>query len=645
MNDILWEPRPGACEETQMARFDQKVREAGEGVGPGYEGLWQWSTDHIDRFWPALAEFMGVRFATPWQRVFEGAMPGTRWFEGATLSYAAHLLETPRPDGLAVIFRNEEGLRLTLTDEELALAVGALAQDLAEAGVGVGDRVAAYLPNHPAAVVALLAASSLGAVFSSVSPDFGIEGVLDRFGQIEPKALIAIDGYPYGGKRHDVKERVEAIAARLPSLRRTILVPYMGRAFESERVPYPVSYPDLVKNASGKPRPLDLAFDHPLYVLYSSGTTGQPKCMIHRQGGVLLQHLKEQGLHTDIRAGDRVFYFTTTGWMMWNWLVSALALGATLVLYDGSPAHPHASSLLEMADEEGVRIFGTSARYLRTLEKSGIQSGPGIHLDTISTILSTGSPLVPEQFDYVYQKLKPDVRLCSISGGTDIVSCFALGNPVVPIRRGEIQSRGLGMRVEVYDPQGHPIFNETGELVCTRPFPTLPLGFWNDPMDKRYRETYFERFPGVWCHGDYARITPSGGVVITGRSDTVLNPGGVRIGTAEIYRQVETFDEVLEAVAVGEPYEETERILLFLVLKPGVQLNPDLESRIRTRIREALSPRHVPARIHAVLDIPKTRSGKISEMAVREVVRGETVTNVGALANPQALEAFRGLGS
>ncbi len=626
-----------------MARFGKRMRDLGEPVGSGYEDLWEWSTNRPDRFWPAVADFFEVRLASPWTRVLEGSMPGTRWFPGATLNYAAHLLETDRPGGLAIIFRNEEGQRITLTDDELRLAVGALARDLAEAGVGVGDRVVAYLPNHPGAVVALLAASSLGAVFSSASPDFGVEGVLDRFGQIEPKALVAIDGYPYAGKRHDVRDRVRAIAARLPTLRRTIVVPYLGKEADLRGLPNPVSYRDLLRRAPEEPCPLALPFDHPLVILYSSGTTGKPKCMIHRQGGVLLQHLKEQGLHTDIRAGDRVFYFTTTGWMMWNWLVSALALGATLVLYDGSPMHPTPHALLEMADQEGIRIFGTSARYLLALEKSGVQGGSGMSLASVSTILSTGSPLAPEQFDYVYRRLKPDVRLASISGGTDIVSCFALGNPIVPIRRGEIQSRGLGMRVEIYDPAGRPVIDETGELVCTRPFPTMPLGFWNDPAGSRYQAAYFERFPGVWCHGDYARITPSGGVVITGRSDTVLNPGGVRIGTAEIYHQVETFDEVAEAVAVGQPFEGSERILLFVVLKPGVSLNPDLEARIRMRIREELSPRHVPARILAVPDIPKTRSGKISEMAVRQVICGEAVTNTGALANPEALEAFRGL--
>ncbi len=640
MTEVLWEPSPREQTESLMACFATRMRDTGERVGAGYEDLWEWSTTHPDRFWPALAQSFKVRFETPWSGVLDGPMPLTRWFPGATLSYAAHLLDRPRPDGLAIIFRNETGTRVTMTDGELRAAVGALARDLAEAGVGMGDRVAAYLPNHPAAVVALLAASSLGAVFSSASPDFGVEGVLDRFGQIEPKALIAIDGYLYAGRRHDVRDRVRAIAGRLPSLRRTIVVPYLGEAADLGGLRNLDDYRDLLRAPPVDPTCRALPFDHPLYILYSSGTTGKPKCMIHRQGGVLLQHLKEQGLHTDIRAGDRVFYYTTTGWMMWNWLVSALALGATLVLYDGSPTHPTPRTLLEMADEEGIRIFGTSARYLLALEKSGVRSGGRARLETVTTILSTGSPLAPEQFDYVYRDLKSDVRLSSISGGTDIVSCFALGNPTVPVRRGEIQSRGLGMRVAIYDQDGRPVVDEAGELVCTRPFPTMPLGFWNDPGGGRYRAAYFERFEGVWCHGDTARLTPSGGIVIYGRSDTVLNPGGVRIGTAEIYRQVERFAEIVEAVAVGQPFEGSERILLFVVLRPGTTLDPELEHRIRERIREELSPRHVPARILPVPDIPKTRSGKISEMAVRQVIRGERVTNVEALANPEALSAF-----
>ncbi len=641
MSEILWEPGPGERTQSLMARFEKRMRDQGESMGAGYEGLWEWSIAHPDRFWPALADFFQVRFETPASQVFEGPMPKTRWFPGATLNYAAHLIQVPPPDGLAIIFRNEEGHRSTLTNRELAHAVGALARDLEAAGIGVGDRVAAYLPNHPAAVITLLAASSLGAVFSSASPDFGVEGVIDRFGQIEPKALVAIDGYPYAGKRHDVRDRVRAIAGRLPSLKRTIVVPYLNPDADLTGLPNSIDYRDVLQDTQGMPSTRPLPFDHPLYILYSSGTTGKPKCMIHRQGGVLLQHLKEQGLHTGIGSGDRVFYYTTTGWMMWNWLVSARALGATLVLYDGSPTHPTPTVLLEMADEEGIRIFGTSARYLLALEKSGVSRGRGHTLASVSTILSTGSPLAPGQFDYVYEKLRPGVRLCSISGGTDIVSCFALGNPTVPIRRGEIQSRGLGMRVEIYDPTGHPLTDATGELVCTLPFPTMPLGFWNDPGGARYRAAYFERFPGIWCHGDFARLTPAHGIVIEGRSDTVLNPGGVRIGTAELYRQVETFEEIAEAVAVGQPSEGTERILLFVVMRPGRRLDPDLEHRIRTRIRDALSPRHVPARILAVPDIPRTRSGKISEMAVRQVIRGEAVTNTGALANPDALEAFR----
>ncbi len=642
MSEILWSPGPAERARSALARFQKNLNRRGEAVGDDYGTLWQWSIDHPERFWPAVADFFRVRFEGRAQAVLGGPMPETRWFEGVRLNYARHLVETPRPGGLALIFRNEEGARSTLTDGGLRDAVAALASDFRAAGVGPGDRVAAYLPNHPAALVTMLASSSLGAVFTSASPDFGVDGVLDRFGQVAPKVLVAVDGYPYAGVRYDVRGRVRSIAARLPTLVRTVVVPYLMAGADLSGLPNAVAYPDLLKRSPGTLPYADLPFDHPLYILYSSGTTGQPKCMIHRQGGVLLQHLKEVGLHTDVGAGDRLFYFTTTGWMMWNWMASALALGATLLLYDGSPVHPRTDALLDLIDEEEIGTFGTSARFLRTLEKSRVKRRADGDLARLRTILSTGSPLLADQFDYVYRDLKPDVRLNSISGGTDIVSCFVLGTPTLPIRRGEIQCRGLGMAVEVDDPSGRPVVGERGELVCTRPFPTLPLGFWNDPEGERYRAAYFARFPGIWCHGDFAALTAQGGVVIYGRSDTVLNPGGVRIGTAEIYRQVEAFDEIAEAVVVGEPDGEgSERILLFVVLRPGAALDEELARRIRERIRSALTSRHVPARILAVPDIPRTRSGKISEMAVRQVVCGEEVTNTGALANPESLEAFR----
>ncbi len=642
MSEVLWSPGPREREQSALARFQKEMARREDTVGQDYASLWQWSVDHPERFWPAVAEFFGTRLEGRPRLVCAGDMPETRWFDGVRLNYARHLVETRRAGGLALVFRNEEGLRLTLTDQELRDAVTALASDFRDAGVGPGDRVAAYLPNHPAAIVTMLAASSLGAVFTSASPDFGVEGVLDRFGQVAPKVLVAIDGYCYGGRRYDVRGRVREIAARLPSLTRTILVPYLVEETNLTGLPHAIAYPDLLERSPGTLSYADLPFDHPLYILYSSGTTGKPKCMIHRQGGVLLQHLKELGLHTDVGPGNRLFYFTTTGWMMWNWMASALALGATLILYDGSPIHPRPDALLRMVEEEGIGIFGTSARYLRTLEASRVRRESGQGLESLRTILSTGSPLLSEQFDYVYRDLKPDLRLNSISGGTDLVSCFVLGAPTVPIRRGEIQCRGLGMAVAIYDSEGRSVVGERGELVCSRPFPTMPLGFWDDPDGSRYRAAYFSRFPGVWCHGDFAVLTQTGGVIIYGRSDTVLNPGGVRIGTAEIYRQVECFEEIAEAVVVGEPDGEgSERILLFVVLRPGVVLDEGLERRIRERIRTALTPRHVPARIRAVPDIPRTRSGKISEMAVRQVVAGETVANTGALANPESLEAFR----
>jgi acetoacetyl-CoA synthetase len=595
--------------------------------GMGYDALYQWSIAEPAQFWDRVWRDYGIigeRDAHVVHGLERMAPPdpvlGPRWFPGARLNFAENLLRYA-DDRPALIAWTEQGPRRTLSFAELRAEVSACMASLRAAGVQTGDRVAGFLPNCPEAVIAMLATTALGAIWSSCSPDFGVTGVLDRFSQIAPTVLFAVDGYHYNGRAIDLTDRVADIAARLPSLRSTIVIPYVARSPE----PAPLTFERF-------------AFDTPVYILYSSGTTGLPKCIVHGAGGTLLQHVKELALHTDVTRDDRVFYFTTTGWMMWNWLVSTLALGATVVLYDGAPlpdANPNI--LWEMAERERITVFGTSAKYLSLAEKRGLRPRG---LDALRTILSTGSPLAEHSFDYVYREVKADVCLSSISGGTDIVSCFALGNPIAPVWRGELQTIGLGMAVRIFDDHGRPT-DGAGELVCTMPFPSMPVGFWNDPDGSRYRAAYFERFPGIWRHGDWARRTEHGGLVIYGRSDTTLNPGGVRIGTAEIYRQVEQLPEILESVVVGQELDGDVRIVLFVRLAPGATLDDQLRDRIRRAIRQNASPHHVPQVIRAVPDIPRTVSGKIAEMAVRDVLHGRPVKNVDALANPESLEHFK----
>ncbi len=632
-NPILWQPSAERRDASAMQAFMRAVGHSDYGT------LYRWSTEAPGEFWAALADFTDVRFSTPAVDVL--ARPDNimdaGWFSGSTLNYAERLLvhEGSRE---ALVFVGESGERRALSFDELRAAVAAIAGGLRKAGVGRGDRVAGFLPNCPEAVIGMLATASVGAVWSSCSPDFGVEGVVDRFGQIEPCVLMTADGYRYNGKQHDSLSVARGIAGAIPSIRSTVVIPFVGT---TESLPTSfVSWEAFAEPGAAlvfEP----VAFDHPLFVLYSSGTTGVPKCIVHGHGGTLLQHLKEHRLHTDIGPDDRLFYFTTCGWMMWNWLVSGLATGATLVLFDGSPFLEQGRMLWRMAEAESLTVFGTSAKYLSALEKAGRRPGEEYTLDSLRSVLSTGSPLAPEGFDYVYDAIKQDVQLASIAGGTDIISCFVLGNPLLPVRRGEIQCRGLGMAVDIFDDSGKPLRGERGELVCTRPFPSAPVGFWNDPERKRYRAAYFERFPGVWAHGDYAELTAAGGVVIHGRSDAVLNPGGVRIGTAEIYRQVERLDEVVESIAVGQRWEDDVRVVLFVVLAAGVQLDDALTTRIRKVIRDNTTPRHVPAKVLAVAEIPRTRSGKIVELAVRSIIHGEAVKNTDALANPEALEHFR----
>jgi acetoacetyl-CoA synthetase len=638
-SEPLWRPSPERAAATQIMQLARARGFSGE---TAVAELWRWSVAEPEAFWGGLWRDADVRAGHPADAILVDGerMPGARWFPGATLNFAENLLR--RDDtGPAIVFRGEDGSRRELSWATLRGEVQGLAAALARDGVGVGDRVAAWLPNLPETIVTMLATSSLGAVFSSCSPDFGARGVLDRFGQIEPKVLVTVDGYRYAGKRIDIRDKVADVLAELPGLRRLVVVPFLGEG--------PGSLSDGVAweaYLDRDPAPLAFArlpFDHPLYILYSSGTTGQPKAIVHGQGGTLLQHLKEHRLHTDIRPGEQLFYYTTCGWMMWNWLASGLAAGATLVLFDGSPFHPGPEVLWDIAEAERVAIFGTSAKYIDALKKAGLRPGATHDLSRMRAVLSTGSPLLPESFDYVYDAIKRDVQLASISGGTDIVSCFVLGNPAGPVWRGEIQMRGLGLAVDVWGDDGRPLRGEKGELVCTRPFPCMPVGFWNDPGGARYRKSYFERFPGVWHHGDYAELSDHDGVVIHGRSDAVLNPGGVRIGTAEIYRQVEQLDEVLEAVCVGQDWDGDVRVVLFVRLRPELALDAALAERLRRQIRNNCTPRHVPAKILQVHDIPRTLSGKISEIAVRDTIHGRPVKNAEALANPGALDLYRGL--
>ena len=643
----LWRPSPARIADANLTRF-MKCVTARTGTPLGsYAELYDWSLAEPAQFWTELARFADVRADWGTGPVIESPerMPGARFFPGARLNFAANLLRFD-DEGEALIFRNERGARRALSWRELHAQVARVAAGLAEAGVVAGDRVAGFLPNLPEAAIAMLATASLGATWSSCSPDFGVHGVLDRFGQIQPKVLFTADGYYYAGKTLDSLASMKEVLEKLGGVERVVVVPYVAQAPELARLGQACARATLwaqFGSVGAKLRCAPQPFNHPLYILYSSGTTGMPKCIVHGAGGTLLQHQKEHLLHTDLGRRDRLFYFTTCGWMMWNWLMSALATGATLVLYDGSPFHPDPGVLWRMAAEERVTVFGTSARYLTSLEKSGYVAARTVDLTALRSVLSTGSPLLPDGFDFVYASIKADLALASISGGTDIVSCFALGCPIRPVQRGEIQCRGLGMAVDIFDDAGHPVRGVRGELVCTAPFPSMPLGFWNDADGARYRAAYFERFPGVWHHGDYAALTEHDGLVIYGRSDAVLNPGGVRIGTAEIYGAVESLPQILEALAVGQDWQGDVRVVLFVRLRPGVQLDEALQRQIRATIREHTTARHVPARIVAVPDIPRTLSGKLTELAVRNVIHGLPVKNVDALANPQALEHFRNL--
>lgn len=641
MTTPLWEPSTTAVQSTQMYALMQRIdREHGTSL-TDYEALHAWSVEHLDAFWELLWDEFDIVAERRGDDVLvrPDAMPGARWFPQAGLNYAANMLHR-RDEHPALIVRDERLRRRVISYAELYDNVARLAHALKASGVTEGDRVAGFVPNSEHAIIALLASASVGAVWSSCSPEFGFNGVLDRFGQIAPKVLIATDGYTWNGKAIDTRERVADIANAIDSLKHVVVFPFLEDAPALDDIPRAIAWADYLDNDASEIDFQALPFEHPLYILYSSGTTGVPKCIIHSAGGTLLQHLKEHRLHTDIDADDIFFYYTTCGWMMWNWLVSGLGSGATLLLYDGSPFAPHPDTLWQIASKEGVTVFGTSAKYLSACEKEGLAPGKQVDLSSLRALLSTGSALPHESFDYVYDEIKRDLMLASISGGTDIVSCFALGCPIRPVYRGELQCRGLGMAVDVFDDYGQSVTGNKGELVCKRPFPCMPTGFWNDPDGERYREAYFSTFPGIWAHGDYAELTPHGGVIIHGRSDAVLNPGGVRIGTAEIYRQVEKVDGVLESLCIGQAWQNDVRVVLFVRMRPHVALDEAKRDEIRRMVRLHTTPRHVPAKIIAVEDIPRTLSGKIVEIAVRNVVHGEPVKNRDALANPEALELF-----
>ncbi|TRW49501.1 acetoacetate--CoA ligase [Aliidiomarina halalkaliphila] len=635
----LWAPKPDAIDNTQMTQFMRAIEtHYGVSFSGDYHALHQWSVDNKEDFWSFLWDYFGV-IGNKGNTVLRDGdkMPGAQWFPDATLNFAENLLRY-RDNRPAAVFTNELNERTEITYQELYTQTAQLAEALKQQGVSAGDRVAGMLPNCIETIIGMLATTSLGAVWSSCSPDFGEQGVLDRFGQVEPKVMLTVNGYYYNGKTIDISDKVNGIRAQLPSVEALVVIPFTPATHHIEKA---TAWRDYLVSEASELTFVPRRFNDPLYIMFSSGTTGVPKCIVHGIGGTLLQHIKEQALHTDIRRDDTFFYFTTCGWMMWNWLVSGLALGARLALFDGSPFYPSPAAMPDLIDREGITVFGTSAKYLAALQKAGEKPQESHKLTSLRAILTTGSVLAPESFDYVYRDIKSDLCLSSISGGTDIVSCFALGNPNLPVYRGQLQCRGLGLAVNVYNDNGEPVLGEKGELVCEQSFPCMPTGFWNDNDGSKYHSAYFDRFKNIWAHGDYAELTPEHGVIIYGRSDAVLNPGGVRIGTAEIYRQVEKVDAVLESIAIGQRWQDDERIVLFVKLREGVELTDELRTEIKQVIRANATPRHVPSVILQVADIPRTISGKIVELAVRQVVHGETVKNTDALANPEALEFFK----
>ena len=645
MAQLLWKPSPEKIQQTNMFRFMVSINEKYNQHLSDYPQLYQWSIQNIPEFWASIWRFTNVKASAPFKEVIDDItkMPGAQWLSGARLNFAENLLRY-RDDRTAIIFKGESKEIVYLTYAELFHEVTRIAAALKKMGVIPGDRVVGFMPNMPQAIIAMLASVSIGATWSSCSPDFGIKGVLDRFGQIKPKVLFTANGYSYMGKRIDSISRIAEVVNQLPSIEKVVVVPYTDENPEIKSIPNSVHYQDFISSESGLSIEFEqLPFDHPLYVMYSSGTTGLPKCMVQGAGGVLLNHLKELMLHTDLKREDTIFYFTTCGWMMWNWLASSLAVGASLVLFDGNPFFPDPGALWQLAQDEKITVFGTSAGYIAALQKRNFRIGNAYDLKPLRTILSTGSPLPAEGFEYVYTRVKKDIQLASISGGTDLNGCFALGNPMGPVYAGELQCRGLGMKVEAFDSSGHSVINQKGELVCTAPFPSMPIYFWDDSDDKKYHEAYFDVYPNIWRHGDFIEINERGGVTIYGRSDATLNPGGVRIGTADIYRLVEQFEEIEDSVVVGQPWKNDVRVLLFVKLAQGLTLTDDLLQKIKSTIRNEASPRHVPAKIIEVPDIPYTLNMKKVELAVLKIIQGEPVLNKDALGNPEALDYYKNI--
>ena len=645
MNNPVWTPSQKQIDRSQMTKFIKYVNLSHHLSLKNYDDLYSWSIQDIPSFWETVWKFCEVKYSTPYSEIVDDTskMPGAKWFTGSQLNYAENLLRF-KDSKPAIIFKGENQNPSILTYHDLNEEVKKVAYALRNMGIVKGDRVAGFIPNMPEAVIAMLASASIGAIWSSSSPDFGIKGVLDRFAQIEPKVLFAADGYFYNGKRFNSLEKLEGILKALPSIENVVIVPYTRHQADISSIQNGVHYKDFLP--VGKVPEIifeQLPFNHPLYIMYSSGTTGLPKSIVHGAGGTLIQHLKELCLHTDLTRDDTIIYFTTCGWMMWNWLVSSLAIGATIVLYDGSPFHPDSGAMWKMAQDFKITVFGTSAKFIASSQSIGEKPKEKYMLNELKTILSTGSPLIEENYDFVYENIKEDVQLSSISGGTDIISCFALGNPILPVHRGELQCRGLGMDVQSFDSDGNLVINKKGELVCASSFPSMPVYFWNDPDGTKYQQAYFNSYPGVWHHGDYIMINNLGGIKIFGRSDATLNPGGIRIGTAEIYRVVENFSEVTDSLVVGQKWGDDERVILFVKLTEGTSLHNKFIQKIKKNIRLECSPRHIPKKIIEIADIPYTINGKKVEIAVKKIIHGEDVPNRDSLANPESLKFYQNL--
>lgn len=642
MDKLLWAPSEERIKNSNMYRFMNAVNEKYGKNFTDYSSLYQWSIENISEYWASMWDFADIKASRPYEQVIDDLtkMPGAKWFSGARLNFAENLLRF-RDDQTALIFKGEDQVTERITYDQLYDEVAKVAMSLRRMGVVKGDRVVGFMPNMPQSIIAMLAATSIGAIWSSCSPDFGIKGVLDRFGQIQPKVLFTANGYFFKGNRLDSLEKISSILKSLPSIEKVVVVPYTEPSPDISDVPNAILYPDFISKESGLKIEFEqLSFDHPLYIMYSSGTTGLPKCMVQGAGGILIHHIKELKLHTDLNRDDTIFYFTTCGWMMWNWLTSSLALGATLVLYDGNPFHPNPGALWKMAQEEKVTIFGTSAGYIAALQKEGLTPRTDFDLSQLRTLLSTGSPLSIEGFEFIYKEVKEDIQLSSIAGGTDLNGCFALGNPMGLVYAGELQCKGLAMKVEAFDDDGNSVIDQEGELVCTAPFPSMPIYFWDDPEGQKYHSAYFDVYPNIWRHGDYITVTKRGGVVMRGRSDATLNPGGVRIGTAEIYRQMDQLEEIADSVVVGQDWKNDVRVILFVKMAEGVELTEEIKDKIRKTIRANASPRHVPAKIISVPDVPYTLNMKKVELAVKKVIQNQPVKNKDALSNPEALDYY-----